>query len=48
MFLNPQTKEKDMYKDYEEYFVKPAIDYINEDKSRYKYECFSCAGKIKT
>ncbi len=46
-FLNPQTKEKDMYKDYEEYFVKPAIDYINEDKSRYKYECFSCAGKIK-
>ena len=46
-FLNPQTKEKDMYKDYENYFVKPAFEYFNEDKSTYKYECFSCDSKMK-
>jgi CRISPR-associated protein Cst1 len=46
-FLNPQTKEKDMYKDYKEYFVKPAMDYFNEDKSKYKYDCFTCDEKIK-
>ena len=46
-FLNPQTKEKDMYKDYKNYFVKPAIEYFNADKSKYKYECFSCNDKIR-
>jgi len=46
-FLNPQTKEKDMYKDYREYFVKPAVDYFNSDKSKYKYDCFACGVKMK-
>lgn len=46
-FLNPQTKEKDMYKDYREYFVKPAIEYFNADKSKYKYDCFVCGEEIK-
>lgn len=46
-FLNPQTKEKDMYKDYKEYFVSPAIEYINSDKSKYKYDCYACGEKMK-
>lgn len=46
-FLNPQTKEKDMYKDYKEYFVSPAIKYFNADKSNYKYNCFACGEKMK-
>ncbi len=46
-FLNPQTKEKDMYKDFKGYFVDTAVSYIDEDKSKYKYECFICDNKIK-
>ncbi len=46
-FLNPQTKEKDMYKDYREYFVNPAIEHFNADKSNYKYDCFVCGEKMK-
>ena len=41
-FLNRQTKEKDMYIDYNNYFVVPTIDYIEKDKSKFKYVCFSC------
>lgn len=41
-FLNSQTKEKDMYIDYNNYFVVPTIDYIEKDKSKFKYVCFSC------
>lgn len=46
-FLNPQTKEKDMYIDYKEYFVKPAMDYYSSNKSKYKYDCFACGTKMK-
>lgn len=46
-FLNPQTKEKDMYVDYNKYFVDPTKDYMTMDKSKYKYKCFLCNGKIK-
>lgn len=46
-FLNPQTKEKDMYVDYHNYFVKPALSYLNEDKEKYKYNCFVCDAPIK-
>lgn len=46
-FLNPQTKEKDFYKDFKNYFVDTAVSYLDEDKSKYKYECFVCDGKIK-
>lgn len=41
-FLNPQTKQKDMYIDYKEYFIEPVNAYIGEDKSKFKYTCFSC------
>lgn len=46
-FLNRQTKEKDMYVDYKNYFVTPAKDYINANKSKYKYTCFICGNEIK-
>ncbi|MDU5082958.1 type I-B CRISPR-associated protein Cas8b1/Cst1 [uncultured Tissierella sp.] len=46
-FLNPQTKEKDMYIDYKEYFIDPTIEYLNTDKSKFKYSCFSCARSMK-
>lgn len=46
-FLNPQTKEKDMYKDYREYFVQPVIEYLDLDKSKFKYPCFTCDREIK-
>jgi CRISPR-associated protein Cst1 len=45
--LNPQTKEKDMYLDYKKYFVDGAIEYLNQDKSKFKYSCFICDGPIK-
>jgi len=41
-FLNRQTKEKDMYIDYRNYFVVPTLEYLKADKSRFKYTCFSC------
>ena len=46
-FLNPQTKEKNFYKDFKNYFVDTALSYLDEDKSKYKYECFVCDNKIK-
>lgn len=46
-FLNPQTKEKDMYIDYKEYFIDSTIEYLNTDKSKFKYNCFSCDRSMK-
>lgn len=46
-FLNPKTKEKDMYIDYKNYFVNPAIDGLEANKEKYKYHCFTCNSKIK-
>ena len=45
-FLNPQTKEKNIYIDYKRYFLDPAIEYVNEEKSTYKYNCFTCNNKM--
>lgn len=46
-FLNPQTKEKDMYIDYRKYFIEPSIEYLDTDKSKFKYHCFSCDKEMK-
>lgn len=46
-FLNSKTEEKDMYIDYKEYFIDPTIEYLNTDKSKFKYSCFSCNRKMK-
>ncbi|ABR48349.1 CRISPR-associated CXXC_CXXC protein Cst1 [Alkaliphilus metalliredigens QYMF] len=45
--LNPQTKEKDIYMDYKNYFVKPVEDYMGDDKSTKKYNCFTCDREMK-
>lgn len=46
-FLNRQTREHDVYKDYKEYFVDKTIDYLKADKDKFKYNCFICDRKIK-
>ena len=46
-FLYPRTQEKNFYKDFKNYFTDPALSYLDEDKSKYKYECFVCNNKIK-
>lgn len=45
--LNRQVKEKDIYKEFDNYFVKSATDYLESDKSKYKYKCFCCESPIK-
>lgn len=47
-FLNPQTKEHDVYKDYNEYFVNKTIDYLKADKEKFKYNCFICDRKMNS
>ncbi|KAF2955462.1 type I-B CRISPR-associated protein Cas8b1/Cst1 [Marinitoga sp. 38H-ov] len=49
-FLNPQTKEKDMYIDYKNYFLEPFLEYKkleNDEIKKYKYTCFSCNRPMK-
>ncbi|MGF7057691.1 CRISPR-associated protein Cst1 [Brassicibacter mesophilus] len=46
-FLNPQTKEHDVYIDYRNYFIEPVLKYIGSEKSKFKYSCFSCDRAIK-
>lgn len=46
-FLFRQTKEKDIFIDYKNYFIKPLEEYLSENKEKYKFECFSCGSKIK-
>ncbi len=46
-FLNPQTKEKNFYEDYSSYFINPLLEYIDADKTKYKFDCFICDEKIK-
>lgn len=46
-FLNPQTKEKDVYADYKSYFVDTAAGHLQNEKAKYKYNCFVCDAPIK-
>lgn len=45
-FLNPQTKERDVYIDYREHFVRGAEEYLEADLSKAKDYCFTCNRKI--
>ena len=45
--LNPQTKEKDVYKDFHEFFVAPCFSYVEEDQDKYKFSCATCNQPIK-
>ena len=38
-FLNRANAAKDIYEEYKSYFVEPALEYVNADKSRFKYKC---------
>lgn len=46
-FLNPQTKERDIFVDYKKYFIDSLVEYIDENKEKFKYNCFSCTNPIK-
>ncbi|NFM16219.1 type I-B CRISPR-associated protein Cas8b1/Cst1 [Clostridium sporogenes] len=45
-FLNSSNNKKSMYKEYKNYFLDDCINYINEDKEKFKHTCFSCENKI--
>lgn len=45
-FLNSQAGG-DSYKEYEDYFVKPLLDYLNIDLSKTKKCCFVCNRPVK-
>ena len=38
-FLYKKNADKDIYEEYKSYFVEPALEYINADKSKFKYKC---------
>ena len=38
-FLNRANSAKDIYEEYKSYFVEPALEYVNADKSKFKYKC---------
>lgn len=46
-FLNRTPKEKEIYLDYKNYFVEPAVAYLQGDDTKYKYNCFACNCKMK-
>lgn len=46
-FLYRQTKEKDIYKDFKNYFLNPIQEYLTENREKYKYNCFICEREIK-
>jgi CRISPR-associated protein Cst1 len=46
-FLNPQTKNPNFYLDFKSYFIDPVKEYLKDDKSRYKYSCFTCNRKME-
>ncbi len=37
--LNPQTKEPNLYIDFRDYFVEPCLNYLEADKTKYKFNC---------
>ena len=38
-FLNRANAAKDIYEEYKSYFVESALEYINANKSKFKYKC---------
>lgn len=45
-FLHTSKSNIDMYSEYKEYFVDSAINYLNLDKSKDKYNCFTCENTL--
>lgn len=46
-FLNRMPKHNDIYRDYKETFVDKTIEYLNEDKRKFKLSCFVTGLPIK-
>lgn len=45
-FLNKNNSKNNMYTEYEEYFIKPVLNYISDENVSGKYKCFSCGNEI--
>lgn len=45
-FLHNNNNKKNMYELYKSDFIDTAKAYIDKDKSKFKYTCFSCGNKI--
>lgn len=45
--LNPLVKEKNIYVEFDNYFVKSCIEYVKSDKEKHRYRCFCCDMPIK-
>ncbi|WP_085829432.1 type I-B CRISPR-associated protein Cas8b1/Cst1 [Clostridium massiliodielmoense] len=41
-FLHTSKNNSDMYKEYKDYFVDNTLNYVELDKSKDKYNCFTC------
>lgn len=46
-FLHKSKNTEDVYGEYKNYFISPALDYLEKDKEKYKFQCFSCNNKIQ-
>lgn len=45
-FLNRNNSANDMFQEYKTYFIDGVLNYDDEDKKKYKYDCFTCDNKI--
>ena len=45
-FLHKSNNIKNMYDNFKEYFIQEASSYLEADKQKYKYSCFSCDAPI--
>lgn len=45
-FLNRNNSKNDMFQEYKTYFVDGILNYVESDKEKYKYDCFTCDNKI--
>jgi CRISPR-associated protein Cst1 len=46
-FLHKSKNTEDVYNEYKSYFINPAFEYLEKDKDKYKFHCFSCNNKIQ-
>lgn len=45
-FLHTSNNQKNMYDNFKEYFIGNISSYLEADKKKYKYRCFSCDAPI--
>lgn len=45
-FLNKNASKNSMYQEYNKYFLNNLKEYIEEDKEKHKYVCFTCSNEI--